>query len=112
MSNTTTIPATVSDEAAARIAELGVQGPFDRMVEQAVKIPGLRRLEVSLAPAYDAGDDPRVILDAICDGAVFDPADPTGRTFSEWKVTTFPPEVFRHFCLLTSYESSCKEEGF
>lgn len=100
MNTPTAVPVTVSDEAAAHVADLGLQEPFERMVEQALKIPGLRSLQVTLAPAYDLGQE-SVLLEAICDEALFDPHGPEERAFSEWKVTTFPPDVRQHFCLLT-----------
>ncbi len=99
-----TAAVTVSDEAAARVAELALRGEYERMVEQALRIPGLRRLRITLAPAYDAGDDPRVLLDAICDGAYEDAAGSAETAYGAWKVRTFLPEVSRHFCLLTAYE--------
>src|SRR4051794_24974808 len=59
MSSTVDGPVTVSPEAAARVAELGLQREFEQIVEHTRQtIPGLRRLEVTLAPAHDTGDDP------------------------------------------------------
>src|SRR5437763_11342185 len=101
MSPTLDVPVTVSPEAMARVAELGLQREFEQIVEHTRRsIPGLRRIEVTLAPPQDTGDDPRVILDAFLSGreSLQDPVfDPWG----EWMLATFSPDVWRHFMLLT-----------
>lgn len=99
----TTIPLTVSPEAAARVAELGMQKEFDRMLEHTRQtVPGLQAISVNLAYDPCGSDDPRVVIDVImADPHLED--DPTGRQWGRWFVTTFPPDVCRHFVMLAGY---------
>jgi hypothetical protein len=51
MSQTTTIPVTVTPEAAARVAELGMQKQLNQMVQHALEmVTKLLSIEVNLAP--------------------------------------------------------------
>src|SRR4051812_40851212 len=94
-------PVTISPEAAARVAELGLQRESEQIVEDTRRsIPGLRRIEVTLAPAHDTGDDPRVILDAFLSGRD-SLEDPVFDRWGDWVLATFSPDVWRHFMLLT-----------
>jgi hypothetical protein len=107
MSIPTTIPVTVEPEAAARVAELGLQAEFEEMLEQVRQmVSKLRRIEVVLVPPYDTGDDPGIVIQAFRDMADRDEDDPTWNRFSRWKITTFPPDVFRHFNMWILYEGS------
>jgi hypothetical protein len=102
--STDTIPITIHPDAEAFVAELGLQGPFRRMVEHMRHhVPELRSIEVTLAEPYDLGGGPRVIIEALRSypGKEY---DPTHRQLIRWQVDTFPPEVFQHFCLDVSYE--------
>ena len=101
MSSTVDGPVTISPEAAARVAELGLRREFEQILEHTRQtIPGLRRIEVTLAPPVDAGDDPRVILDAILAGRD-SPQNPVTDRWRDWVLATFSPDVWRHFMLLT-----------
>src|SRR4051794_5189353 len=101
MSSTVDGPVTISPEATARVAELGLQREFEQIVEHTRRsIPGLQRIEVTLAPAHDTGGDPRVILDAFLSGRE-SLVDPTFNRWRDWVLATFPPDVWRHFMLLT-----------
>ena len=54
MSTSTTIPITVADEAAARIAELGLESLFVEMLDLLrTQATSLRRIAVEYQPAYD-----------------------------------------------------------
>jgi hypothetical protein len=101
MSMKTNVPLTITPEATAYVAELGLQREFEEMLTHALQtIPKLRELEVELQPAYD--DIPCVLLLAERD----DPhpeADRTADDWGRWKRTTFPPEVGQHFVLLVNY---------
>lgn len=100
---TTTMPATITPEAAARVAELGLQREFDLMLEHVRKIvPGLRSITVTLAPPYDTGDEPCVLIEVIMDNPHL-PYDPTEMDWGKWKITTFSPDVHRHFTMLAAY---------
>ena len=93
---TSTIPVTVTPEAAARIAELGFEAHVETMLEYARQnIAGLVRLEVVLNERYDLGGEPGVAIDAWSERP-FVPGDNTSRDLVGWLVDTFPPEVLEH----------------
>ena len=80
-----------------------MQREVDVMLEHTCQsVPGLRLIKVTLAPACGPGDDPRVILEAVMKDRGLN-HDSTQKDWGQWMVDTFPPEVCRHFCLLTSY---------
>ena len=66
MATATTIPVIVSEEAAARIAKLGIRSEFDEIVEHARQtLPGLRKIEVYVDGLVDEPETPdKVYLDA------------------------------------------------
>jgi hypothetical protein len=102
--STTSIPMTVTPEAAERVAELGMQAELERMLEHTRQtVPGLRSVEVQLALPYDTGDETSIIIRATMD----DPHgeyDPTDSEWGAWKVSTFPPDVCRYFVMMSVYE--------
>ena len=101
MATTTTIPITVTEEAAARVAELGMQREFEQMLEHTVQtVPDLKSVEVILAPPYDTGDYPRVILEASRTVPLV-PPDETESQWWDWQIGTFPPRVCAHFLMQT-----------
>ncbi len=103
MAEAATVPLTVTPDAAAHIAELGMQGQFEEMLDHSRRvIPGLRALEVSLQDPYDLGGGPCVIIDALRD-CPREGDDPTQREWGFWQVRTFPPQVCENFCLLCVY---------
>lgn len=95
----TTFPVTIAPEAAARVAELRMQREFEQMVQFTLETtPCLQSIEVSLAPAYDTGDDPQVSIEAITNASpslTFPAEDRLGN----WRMATFPPEVWSRFSL-------------
>ncbi len=97
----TTVPLTVTPEATAHVAELGMQREFEHMLQHALQtVPGLRSIEVTLEYNPETGDDPRVVIWSYMeDNGRVD--DPTEDEYGRWKVTTFPPEVCEHFVMLT-----------
>jgi len=101
--STTTVSVTVTPEAAARVAELGMQGELERMLEHTRQgVPGLRSIEVRLALPYDTGDETSIIIEATMDDPHFE-YDPTEDELGSWKVDTFPPDVCRYFVIMTVY---------
>ena len=106
MATTTTIPVTVTDEAATRIAELGMQQEFETMLEHTKQTaPGLRSIEVTLEYDPEEERDPTILISPHrsppdCEN------DKTDWNWGTWFVTTFPPEVCWHFCLLSFYEEN------
>jgi hypothetical protein len=100
MAPTTTIPLTVTPDAAAYVAELGMQEPFEQMIEHTRHtMAGLRAIRVTLQPPYDLGGGPCVLIEATTDDPHLDD-DPSQREWGFWKGETFPPEVGQHFVLL------------
>ncbi len=103
MSATITVPVTVTDEAAAYVAKLGLQQPFEEMIAHAQKtIPKLHQIEVTLEPPYFAGETDRVVIWAhkeYC-GPDYDTAEDD---YGSWLVQAYPPEVFTNIILLTPF---------
>jgi len=103
MATTTSIPFTISPDAAAYVAELGMQQPMEQMLDRIRQtVVGLRSIGVSLQPPYDLGGGPAVIFDVTMDNPHLE-YDPTESRFQRWQIETFPPEVFQHFTMLTVY---------
>lgn len=99
MSAPATVPVTISPEAAARVAELGMRAELEQMIERARQtIPGLRRIEVIRFERYDLGGEPGVSLEASSDCSL-----EIGRKawwdWVDWQVTTFPAAVNEHLSL-------------
>jgi hypothetical protein len=91
-----TIPVRVADDAAARVAELGMQRELEQMIEHARQTArGLKGIQVLLEydPVHPT-DPPEVVIwvhdDVSPEGAA---ADKTLQKWAEWLVHTFPPEV-------------------
>jgi hypothetical protein len=104
MTSTVTVPLTITAEAAARLAELGMEGDLECMLEYIRQtVTGLRRLEVILEPPYDTGDEPYITIEAFPAISFQSAADEAENQWGAWKVRTFPPEVCRHFTLLIYY---------
>ena len=104
MSAVTTVPITVTPEAAAHVAGLSMQKELQSMIERAQQlIPGLQRLDVVLEPPYDTGDEMAVVIEALRDLSTYDPEDRTHREWTAWQIHTFSPDILRHFTLLVSY---------
>jgi hypothetical protein len=101
-----TIPVSVTEDAAARVRELGLRQEFEQMLDEARRaVSHLTRLRVTLE--YDPAppeDDPQVVIWARRD---YNPAD--GETdladwnFARWQAQAFPPEVCMHFVLISLY---------
>ncbi|SRR6266542_385143 len=105
MNQTTNVPLTVTPEAAARVAELGMQRELEQMLEHVRQaVPGLRTIAVELWDQYDLDVEPRVVILAtmVSENPV---EDRTENALGRWKVTTFSPDVCRHFVILILYEA-------
>jgi hypothetical protein len=89
------------------VAALGLQAEYEQLLQHAREtIPGLRQLNVELHPPYDTGIEDRVIIEAVCAPLAHGPDDRTWWEYSRWKVTTFPPDVYRHFTVTISDDLS------
>jgi hypothetical protein len=105
MATTANVPITIAPEAAAHVAELGLQQEFEQMLEHTKQaVPGLRAINVILTYDPETGDDPRIIIEALKPQPARPEEDTSQFDYRWWEINTFPPEVFTHFCMLTIYE--------
>jgi hypothetical protein len=100
MSASTDVPLTVTPEATARLAELGMQRELEQMIEHVRQVvPGLAAIEVTIAECYDSRDEPGVSIEAFSDEA-FEPGGAASQDkLEEWVLDTFPPQVLEHLCI-------------
>ncbi len=102
----TAIPVTVAEDAAARVAQLGMQREFEQMIEHAKQImPHLRYLRVTLEYNPECGhEDPSVVIWAHrSDVPPEDRVDPVAEEYRRWESDTFPPEVRLNISVLSVY---------
>ena len=103
----TTIPVIVAEDAAARVAGLGLRREFEQMIEHAKRTaPGLRAIRVTLE--YDPvcpSNEPQVVIQVHRHDLSSEEAwtDQTDWDWGGWQVTTFPPEVCQHFVMSSVY---------
>jgi hypothetical protein len=101
--STTTVPVTVTPEAAARVAELGMQCELERMLEHSRQ--GCPTCDPSKCdwpcPTIPA-TKPRLSSKPPWTIVTLE-YDPTEDELGSWKVDTFPPDVCRYFVIMTAY---------
>jgi hypothetical protein len=98
--NPTTIPATIAPEAAARVAELGMQRELEQMLDfLRQEVAGVLSVDVQLALPYDTGDETSIVLEVPLDRPWSDAS--ARRQIRDWKIRAFPPQVNRYFAILT-----------
>ncbi|HEY7158138.1 MAG TPA: hypothetical protein VH575_29570 [Gemmataceae bacterium] len=101
MNASTDVPLTITPEAAARIAELGVQKEFEQMIAYVREmVPELTAIEVVRELPYDTDWEP-ISITAYSD-QVFATGDNTSAKLAKWRTETFPPQVLEHLVLLLS----------
>ncbi len=102
----TTVPITVEPEAAARVKELGLEEPLQRMLEHTRDfVPGLLTIQVTLEFDPDEVRDPTIVLwPCRRDPGLED--DDTDRSWGRWLAAHYSPDVNRHFVLISLYESA------
>jgi hypothetical protein len=105
MADTPTIPITVPTDAAARVAELGLQREFQQMLDHALRtIPGLQSLQVELALPYDTDEDTSITIWATRE-------KPDAQRllvedqWDQWVLGTYHPDVWSRMRLITVYEN-------
>lgn len=98
--NPTTIPITIAPEAAARVAELGMQRELEKMLDfLRQEVSGVLSVDVQLALPYDTGDETSVLLEVPLDRPF---SDASGRRqIRDWMVEALAPAVNRYFTILT-----------
>jgi hypothetical protein len=105
MTTSTSVPVIITAEAAARIAQLGIQAAVEQMVERAKQMaPGLKAIDVILESAWDTGPDDYLTIQAFSDKE-WDPDDRIWDEWGRWKGETFSPDVGRHIALSILYRN-------
>ena len=111
MASVTTVPVTVTPDAAARIADLGMQSEFEQMVEHARQVvPYLRSIRVTLEHDPEGEDEPGIVIWSHREDTDWE-KDTSDWDNSRWKVTTFPPEVCIQFSMITLYNDEADYGG-
>src|SRR4051812_3511254 len=92
MTTTAEVRVTVTPEAAERVAQLGFQKEFDKLIERArTTIQGVQWIEVTLEPRYYTEDEDQVVLwIRIANNLLLN--NPSLKTFTRWEVETFSPD--------------------
>jgi hypothetical protein len=107
MATADTVPITLSAEAAARIAELGMQREFEEIVEHArTDLPGVTRIEVYLDGPYDEPKTPdKVYVDAYRPPLEFKDEESVRDEMIRWWIER-PLRTRMEFLLVIRYEET------
>jgi len=104
MSTKTDIPVTITPEAAAFVAELGLQQEFEQMIEQARQtIPGVVSIRADYYSGYGV-DTPGIDIEATVSD--FKAAREGRGVWGVWRLTAFPPQVGQYFVLNLAEDST------
>jgi hypothetical protein len=105
MNAPTTVPVNVTPEAAARVAELGLNAEFRQLIEHILQtVSGLRHVDVDVSLPYDTGEDVGIGVEIWRSESSFQKDDPTWSALIKWIVSAFPPDVFRYFATVFFFE--------
>jgi hypothetical protein len=105
MATGTDIPVTVTDEARAWIADLGMQREFEMMLEHTLQtVSGLNAIQVKLEHDPSGAIEPQIVIWCYREnkGGEEYEYDPTDWDWGTWKIETFPPEVCLNFVMLST----------
>jgi hypothetical protein len=103
MNASTDVPVTITAEAEARLAELGMREEAEQMIAHVREVvPDLAAVEVEIAEPYDTGSACGVNILVYSDRR-YVPEDTTSWDFGVWQVRTFPPQVCEHLRVLLIY---------
>jgi hypothetical protein len=98
--NPTTIPVTIAPEAAARVAELGMQRELERMLDfLRQEVSGVLSVTVRLLPPYDIGYQSSIELEVALDRPW--PDAPAPRQIREWAAEALPERVNNYLRIVT-----------
>ena len=100
MSTALSTPVITSQEAATRVAKLGMESELARMLEHVRhEVPGLQSIKVTLEYDPEGEDEPRVVIWCPIShrGLNYDPIEDE---LGVWKVSNFPSQVCQHFVML------------
>src|SRR5580704_16897536 len=97
-----TIPVQVSEEATRYIEQLGIQEPYQRMLDAIPKrFQAVHWIKVGLEHIVDEAGRPVVAIDV---ARVYPGRDdPSGREFGRWAIETFPPEIWEQLGVNVTY---------
>jgi hypothetical protein len=91
------VPISVSPQARARIAALGLQTALQRMIDyMRQNVLELTRIEVVLYDRDESGEEPGVAVEAYVPFESFDASGQTRARTGEWLVSEFSPAVLEH----------------
>jgi hypothetical protein len=100
MITSATVPVRVTPDAAARVADLGLEDPMRRMIDYARQLlPEATRIEVVLYERDEAGEPPGVAIEVYTPFHSFDPTARTRGKIGDWLVSEFPPQVLEHLLI-------------
>ena len=103
--NASTVPVTITPEAAARVAELGMQAQLEQMIEHTRQtVSELRDVRVVLE-SREPSDEGMGITVFATTTRPYHPEEQTMWDRGGWKVRTFPPEVCQHFVMMLVHEN-------
>jgi len=104
--NATTVPVTITPEAAKRTAELGFQTQVQSMIDYALQnLPDLDRIEVVLNEHDEPGIEDGLCID-VYSHHPYDPADTLDSRIIRDLITLYPPDVLIHLILDYHYGAS------
>jgi len=102
MNASTDVPAIITPEAEARLAELGMRKEMEQMVAYLREtVPGLTAIGVEIAECYDSREETGVSVIAYSD-RIFEPGESVSDKVDSWAVEKFPPQVLEHLGILFS----------
>jgi hypothetical protein len=115
MATTAELPVNLSVHAADRIVELGVWPQFKAMLDHTQhSTSGLRSISVSL-DEESGGGDPMILLIAEVEELNLSQRGTADKStewqWDRWAVETFPPDVLRHFCMMTVPVADASSNG-
>src|SRR5947209_4902243 len=97
MATPPTIPVQIEEEAATRIAELGLQHEFEMILEHTKQtVVNLRSIDVTRYDDLSEPGPPRVLFIAWLNGDQAE-EDPTREQWVKWILDTMPPKVLHWF---------------
>jgi hypothetical protein len=100
MITSATVPIGVTPEAAARVADLGLEREMRQMIEYARQhLPEPTRIEVVLYERDEVGEPPGVAIEVYTPFESFDPTARMRAKIGEWLVSEFPPQVREHLLI-------------
>jgi hypothetical protein len=96
MSALPTVPVTITPEAVARLAELGMQAELEQMLEHVRQaVPQLRSIDVEPREPHDTGEEPGISI-RVWTRLPWQQVNAVSRPLARWRRETFPPHVSEH----------------